>query len=44
MTVYVDPGPGKSPWGDAAGEQLLFAYLVPADDGGWLIDDFGTGP
>lgn len=44
MTVYVDPGSGKSPWGDEAGERLLFAYLVQGDDGGWLIDDFGTGP
>ncbi|MEE4275152.1 MAG: hypothetical protein V2J16_04720 [Thermoleophilia bacterium] len=44
MTVYVDPGPGDSPWGDEAGERQLFAYLVPGDDGGWLIDDFGTGP
>jgi len=44
MTVYVDPGSGNSPWGDEAGERQLFAYLVQGDDGGWLIDDFGTGP
>jgi hypothetical protein len=44
MTVYVDPGPGKGVWGDEAGERQLFAYLVQGDDGGWLIDDFGTGP
>ncbi|HSL95028.1 MAG TPA: hypothetical protein VLA35_03800 [Thermoleophilia bacterium] len=44
MTVYIDPGSGKSPWGDEAGERQLFAYLVHGDDGGWLIDDFGTGP
>ncbi len=44
MTVYVDPGPGNSPWGDEVGERQLFAYLVQGDDGGWLIDDFGTGP
>ena len=44
MTVYVDPGSSQSPWGDETGERLLFAYLVQGDDGGWLIDDFGTGP
>ncbi len=44
MTVYIDPGAGNSPWGDAAGERQLFAYLVQGGDGGWLIDDFGTGP
>jgi len=44
MTVYVDPGPGNGPWGDEAAERQLFAYLVRSDDGGWLIDDFGTGP
>ncbi|MBN2204522.1 MAG: hypothetical protein JW767_05825 [Thermoleophilia bacterium] len=44
MTVYVDPGPGDGAWGDETGERQLFAYLVQSDDGGWLIDDFGTGP
>lgn len=44
MTVYIDPGPGDGAWGDEAGERQLFAYLVQTDDGGWLIDDFGTGP
>lgn len=44
MTVYIDPGSAAGPWGAEPGERVLFAYLVRSADGGWLIDDFGTGP
>ncbi len=44
MTVYIDPGAAAGPWGSEPGERELFAYLVRSADGGWLIDDFGTGP
>jgi hypothetical protein len=44
LSVYLDPGPEPGPWGTEAGERTLFASLVPSADGGWLIDDLGTGP
>jgi hypothetical protein len=44
LRVYLDPGPEPGPWGAEAGERTLFASLVPSTDGGWLIDDLGTGP
>jgi hypothetical protein len=46
VRVYIEPdagGASPTPWGDA-GEHTLFMRMLPAPQGGWLVQSWGTGP